>query len=170
MVAWERTQRWNPSRWSRLPDLDVRWRRFLDSELWQRFPGRWRRLFDPKGERQRALAGKRRRPWGPEAAALLRPASKRRLSACEQRQRRRRTRHEVWAASRKARDAHNDDRAWHPPIRRSSGAPSDNLHLCLCRWRRPPTTISFVSCFLFDYCVLCVPHLLFTLKTIRFYA
>jgi hypothetical protein len=47
------------------------------------------------------------------------------------------------ATSRKPRDARNDDRAWHPPIRRS---------------------------FLFDYCVLCLPHVLFTLKTVRFCA
>jgi hypothetical protein len=26
------------------------------------------------------------------------------------------------------------------------------------------------SCFLFDYCVLCLPHILFTLKIVRFYA
>jgi hypothetical protein len=74
------------------------------------------------------------------------------------------------AASRKARDARSDDRAWHPPIRRSFGGPSDDLHLCLCHRRRPPTTTSFDSCFLFDYCVLCLPHVLFTLKTVRFYA
>jgi hypothetical protein len=47
------------------------------------------------------------------------------------------------ATSRKARDARSDDHAWHPPIQRS---------------------------FLFDYCVLCLPHVLFTLKTVRFYA
>jgi hypothetical protein len=47
------------------------------------------------------------------------------------------------ATSRNARDARSDDRAWHPPIR------------CI---------------FLFDYCVLCLPHVLFTLKTVRFYA
>jgi hypothetical protein len=47
------------------------------------------------------------------------------------------------ATSRKARDARSKDPAWHPPIQRS---------------------------FLFDYCVLCLPHVLFTLKTVRFYA
>jgi hypothetical protein len=74
------------------------------------------------------------------------------------------------AVSRTARDARSDDRAWHLSIRCSLGAPSDNLHLCLCHRRRPPATTSFDSCFLFDYCVLCLPHLLFTLKTVRFYA
>jgi hypothetical protein len=74
------------------------------------------------------------------------------------------------AASRKARDARNDDRAWHPPIQRSLGGPRDDLHLCLCHRRRPPATTSFDSCFLFDYCVLCLPYVLFTLKTVRSYA
>jgi hypothetical protein len=74
------------------------------------------------------------------------------------------------AASRKARDARSVDRAWHPPIQRILGGPSDDLHLCFCHRRRPPTTTSFDSCFLFDYCVLCLPHVLFTLKTVRFYA
>jgi hypothetical protein len=74
------------------------------------------------------------------------------------------------AASRKARDARNDDRAWHPPIQRSLGGPRDDLHLCLCHRRRPPATTSFDSCFLFEYCVLCLPYVLFTLKTVRFYA
>jgi hypothetical protein len=74
------------------------------------------------------------------------------------------------AASRKAWDARSDDRAWHPPIRRSLGDPSDDLHLCLYHRRRPPATTSFDSCFLFDYCVLCLPHILFTLKIVRFYA
>jgi hypothetical protein len=60
--------------------------------------------------------------------------------------------------------ARNDDRAWHPPIRRSSGGPSNDLHMCLYRRRRPPATTSSDSCFLFDYCVLCLPHVLFTLK------
>jgi hypothetical protein len=50
-VARERARRWTPSRWPRLPDLDARWRRFLDPE-WRRFPDRWRRLPDPEGERQ----------------------------------------------------------------------------------------------------------------------
>jgi hypothetical protein len=45
------------------------------------------------------------------------------------------------------------------------GGPSDDLHLCLCHRRRPPATTSSDSCFLFDYCVLCLPHMLFTLKT-----
>jgi hypothetical protein len=58
------------------------------------------------------------------------------------------------AMSRKARDARSDDRAWHPPIRRSLGGPSDDLHLCLCHRRCPPATTSFDSFFLFDYCVL----------------
>jgi hypothetical protein len=75
-----------------------------------------------------------------------------------------------WAVSRKARDARSDDHAWHPPIRRNLGGPSDDLHLCLCHRRRPPTTISFDSCFLFDYCVLCLPHVLFKLKIVRLYA
>jgi hypothetical protein len=101
-------------------------------------------------------AGKRRRPRGPEAVALPRPASKWRPS--------------TWAVSRKAWGARNDDHACHPPIRRSSGGPSDDLHLCLFRRRRPPATTSSDSCFLFDYCVLCLPHLLFTVKTIWFYA
>jgi hypothetical protein len=74
------------------------------------------------------------------------------------------------AASRKARDARSDDHAWHPPIRRSLGGPSDDLHLCLCHRRRRPATTSFDSCSLFDYCVLCLPHVLFTLKTVPFYA
>jgi hypothetical protein len=74
------------------------------------------------------------------------------------------------AASWKTRGAHNDDRAWHPPIRRSLGGPSDNLHLCLCHRRRPSATTSSDSCFLFDYCVLCLPYVLFTLKDVRFYA
>jgi hypothetical protein len=74
------------------------------------------------------------------------------------------------AASRKARDAHNDYRVWHPPIRRSLDGLSDDLHLCLCHRRRPPAIISFDSCFVFDYYVLCLPHVLFTLKIIRFYA
>jgi hypothetical protein len=73
-------------------------------------------------------------------------------------------------ASRKARDARSDDRAWHLPIRRSLGGPSDDLHLCLCHRRRPPATTSFDSCFLFDYCVLCLPDVLFMLKTVRIYA
>jgi hypothetical protein len=72
------------------------------------------------------------------------------------------------AASRKARDARGDDRVWHPPIRCSLGGPSGNLHLCLCYRRRPPDTTYFDSCFLFDYCVLCLPHVLFTLKTYNF--
>jgi hypothetical protein len=50
------------------------------------------------------------------------------------------------------------------------GGPSDDLHLCLCHRRRPPATISFDSCFIFEYCVLCLPHVLFTLKTLRFHA
>jgi hypothetical protein len=54
-------------------------------------------------------------------------------------------------------------------IRRSLGGPSDHLHLCLCHWRRPPATTSSDSCFLFDYYVLCLPHVLFMLKTVRFY-
>jgi hypothetical protein len=74
------------------------------------------------------------------------------------------------ATPRKARDARNDDRAWHPPIRHSLGGSSDDLHLCFCHRRHPPATTSFDSCFLFDYCVLCLPHVLFTLKTVRFYA
>jgi hypothetical protein len=73
------------------------------------------------------------------------------------------------AASRKARGARSDDRAWHPPIRRGLGGPCDDLHLCLCHRRRPLTTTSSDSCFLFDYCVLCLPHVLFTLKTVQFY-
>jgi hypothetical protein len=47
------------------------------------------------------------------------------------------------AVSQKGRDARSDDRAWYPPTRRS---------------------------FLFDYCVLCLPHVLFTPTIIRFYA
>jgi hypothetical protein len=74
------------------------------------------------------------------------------------------------AASRKARDARRDDHAWHPLIRRNLSDPSDDLHLYLCHRRRPSATTSFDSCFLFDYCVLCLPHVLFTLKTVRFYA
>jgi hypothetical protein len=74
------------------------------------------------------------------------------------------------AASRKARDARSDDRAWHPSVRRSLGGPSDDLYLCLCHRRCPPATTSFDSCFLFNYCVLCLPHVLFTLETVRFYA
>jgi hypothetical protein len=35
------------------------------------------------------------------------------------------------AVSRKARGARNDDHVWHPPIRRSLGGPSDDLH-CAC--------------------------------------
>jgi hypothetical protein len=50
------------------------------------------------------------------------------------------------------------------------GGSSDDLHLCLCHRRRPPATTSSDSCFLFDYCVLCLPRILFTLKTIWFYA
>jgi hypothetical protein len=50
------------------------------------------------------------------------------------------------------------------------GGLSDDLHLCFYHRRRPPATTSFDSCFLFDYCVLCLPHVLFTLKTVRFYA
>jgi hypothetical protein len=72
--------------------------------------------------------------------------------------------------SRKARGARSDDHTWHPPIRRSLGGPSDDLHLCLCHRRRPPATTSFDLCFLFDYCVLCLPPILFTLKTVQFYA
>jgi hypothetical protein len=70
--------------------------------------------------------------------------------------------------SRKVRGVRSDDRAWHPPIRRSSdfGRPE----LCLCRRRRSPATTSSDLFFLFDYCVLCLPHVLFTLKTVRFYA
>jgi hypothetical protein len=49
------------------------------------------------------------------------------------------------------------------------GGPSNDLHLCLCHWRHPPVTNSSDSCFLFDYCVLCLPHILFMLKTVRFY-
>jgi hypothetical protein len=72
------------SRWPQLHDLDARWWRFLDPEYWRRFPGRWQRLPDPEGERQRdPCAGKRRRPLGSEEAALPRPASKRRPSTCE---------------------------------------------------------------------------------------
>jgi hypothetical protein len=74
------------------------------------------------------------------------------------------------AASRKARDVRSDDRTWHPPIWRSLGGPSDDLHLYLCHRRRPPATTSFDSYFLSDYYVLCLPHVLFTLKTVRFYA
>jgi hypothetical protein len=74
------------------------------------------------------------------------------------------------AASRKARGARSDDRVWHPPIQRSLGSPSDDLHLCLCHRRRPPTTTSSDSCFLFDYCVLWLPRVLFTLKKCTIYA
>jgi hypothetical protein len=74
------------------------------------------------------------------------------------------------AASGKARGPCNDDLVCHPPIRRSLGGPSDDLHLCLCHRRRPPATTLSDSCFLFDYCVLCIPHVLFTLRTVRFYA
>jgi hypothetical protein len=74
------------------------------------------------------------------------------------------------ATSRKARGARSDNRAWHPPIQRSLGSPSDDLHLCLCHLRRPPATTSSDSGFLFDYCVLCLPHVLFKLKTVWFYA
>jgi hypothetical protein len=73
-------------------------------------------------------------------------------------------------SSLKARDAPSDDRTWYPPIRRSLGGPSDDLHLCLCHQRCPPATTSFDSCFLFDYCVLCLPHVIFMLNTVRFYA
>jgi hypothetical protein len=54
--------------------------------------------------------------------------------------------------------------------RRSLGGPSDDLHLCLCHRRHPPATTFSDSCFLFDYCVLCLPHVLFTLKIVQFYA
>jgi hypothetical protein len=66
------------------------------------------------------------------------------------------TKHEVRVASRMARGARSDDRACQPPIRCSSDGPIDDLHLCLCRRRRPPATTSSDLCFLFDYCVLCL--------------
>jgi hypothetical protein len=41
-------------------------------------------------------------------------------------------------------------------------------YICACLIdRHPPATTSFDSCFLFDSCVLCLPHVLFTLKTVR---
>jgi hypothetical protein len=77
-VARERARQRSPGRWLQwpwLPDPDARWRRFA---------GRWRRLPDPEGERRQGpCAGKRRRPWGPEAVALPRRASKRRHGRCE---------------------------------------------------------------------------------------
>jgi hypothetical protein len=78
------------------------------------------------------------------------------------------TTHEARGSSERRHE--RDDRAWHPPIRRSLGGPSDDLHLCLCHRRCPPATTSSDSCFLFDYCVLFLPHVLFTLKTVWFYA
>jgi hypothetical protein len=62
-----------------------------------------------------------------------------------------------------------DGHAWHPLIRRSSGATSDDL-LCSCVLDGvlgrllPPIRVMH-----FDYCVLCLPHALFTLKTLKFY-
>jgi hypothetical protein len=115
----------------------------------------------PGSDRQRGpCAGKRRHFQGRRASGAPRRAS---------------SDDDPWdtrferAASRKARGARNDDRVWHPSIRRSLGGPSDDLHLCLCHRRRPPATTSSDSCFLFDYCVVCLLHVLFTLKTVWFY-
>jgi hypothetical protein len=78
-VAQERTRRWTPGHWLRwlwLPDPDARW--------W-RFPGRWSRLPNPKGERwrggpMRASGGitgalRQRHYQGGQASGALRCAS-----------------------------------------------------------------------------------------------
>jgi hypothetical protein len=161
VVARERARRWTPSRWPRLLDLDARWRRF---------PGLRRRLPIQRANDSGTLV------WasdGVPRAPRRRHFQDRRASDAP---RRVSSDGDAWgasferAASQKVRGARSYDRAWHPPIRRSLGGSSDDLHLCLCHQRCPPATTSSNSCFLFDYCVLCLPHVLFTLKTVRFYA
>jgi hypothetical protein len=124
---------------------------------------------DPEGERRQCpCAGKRRRPRGPEAAALPRPASKRH-PRCASRDGDTRgarfERHHERCEVRAATIAHD--------ILRSGAVRAARMTTYICAYvvddvlqRLPPP---ICVCF-FDYCVLYLPHVLFTLKTVRFYA
>jgi hypothetical protein len=169
-VVQERARRWTPNSWSWLPNLDGDGG---GSSIWS--SGGGYQFGDGGSPIQRASdSGALVRASGgvPGAPRQWHFRGRRASSA----PRRASSDGDVWgarferAASRKARGARSDDRAWHPPIRRSLGDPSDDLHLCLCHRRRSSATTSSDSCFLFDYCVLCLPHILFKLKTLRFYA
>jgi hypothetical protein len=48
--------------------------------------------------------------------------------------------------------------------------PSDDIYPFLCHQQRPSATTSSDRVMSFDYCVLCLPHALFTLKIVWFYA
>jgi hypothetical protein len=149
----------DPGRW-------LRWSWFPDTDA------QWRRLPDPKGERRRGpCAGMQRRPRGPrrargggtpkagEQATPPRCASSEgaargaRFERCHERR-------EV----RTTMVAH--DILWSDAIRAARVTTS----ICFCvpdgvlRRLLPPICIMS-----FDYCVLCLPHALFILKTVWFY-
>jgi hypothetical protein len=111
---------------------------------------RWRRLPDPEGERRRGPvrasdgdpgAPRRARGGGaPKTGEQAAPPDVRVATSP----------HETRGSSGVAEGARcARGRAWHLPIRRSSGGPSDDLHPFLCPQHRPPATTCSDSCYVF---------------------
>jgi hypothetical protein len=178
-------QRWTPKAKvaiAAVPDSEARWGGSSTEGRAVSGPRVGRASSDPEAPRMRHSRGRRASdnsaPEAGERQHHTAIAERRRHTITHERrwrpptgeQRRRCMRHEdrvpstegAWCARRRSRVTSSD--------RCSLGARTDDFPLILCPRRRPPATTSSNSCYALNYCVLCLPHSLFMLKTEGFYA